>query len=255
MIRPHPLQAVRALREKTDAVIVAFSRGRDALATLDLCKRYFPRVEAFFGFMVPGLEFEERGLRYAERRWGITIHRLPHWFLSSWIKDGTYRIPHADASALPSMGERDIFDHARLLTGMDWVVTGRKADDSLWRRSTCANQPDGIFAKRREAWPLVWWTNQAVHNYLKRESIPLPGDYLDCGDSHGALNAKELIAIRKRWPADYDKITAYFPYIGVEVARAQFRERWASGEPVPEAHDPSGTPAGPEEGPVQPAHH
>lgn len=253
MNRPLPLESVKLLRLKTDSVIVGFSRGKDSIALLDLCKERFDRVEAFFCYVVPDLEFEERYLRYAERRWDIKIHRMPHWFLPGMIRSGWYRAPTKGGRKCPKLKESDIYDEMRQQTGIDWVATGRKADDSIWRRSTVHHTPSGLFDKRREAWPLVWWSNQAVFNYLKIKAIPLPGEYAACKESIGSFKLPELQFIKQKHPNDFARITRFFPFIESQLAREEFRKGWAESQQASEIHDAEDLPNRTEERPIQPA--
>lgn len=80
------LQPVQTAAVLTDSVIVGFSGGKDSVVSLDLCARYFKRVEAYFMYYVPGLSFQERMLEWAENRYGISIYRLPHFELSQFLK-------------------------------------------------------------------------------------------------------------------------------------------------------------------------
>ena len=40
------------------SVLVGFSCGKDSIVTLDLCFRFFDKVQPFFMYYVPGMEFQ-----------------------------------------------------------------------------------------------------------------------------------------------------------------------------------------------------
>lgn len=85
-----PVETAAAI---TDSVLVAFSGGKDSVVTLDVCMRFFAHVEGFFMYQVRGLSFQESILRYYEDKYGIPIHRIPHFELSQWLRYGLFRAP------------------------------------------------------------------------------------------------------------------------------------------------------------------
>ena len=82
----------------TDRVLVAFSGGKDSVVTLDVCMRHFAHVEGFFMYQVRGLSFQESIIRYYEDKYGIPIHRIPHFELSSSLRYGLF--PTCDIAVL-----------------------------------------------------------------------------------------------------------------------------------------------------------
>ena len=53
------LAELQGRRLQSDACLVAFSGGKDSLVVMDMSLRSFSRVEAFFMYLVPGLESVE----------------------------------------------------------------------------------------------------------------------------------------------------------------------------------------------------
>jgi phosphoadenosine phosphosulfate reductase len=247
--RAHPLEIVRSARRLTDAVLVGLSGGKDSLAVLDLCARHFERVEAYFLYTVPGLEFQERTLRYCERRYAIKVRRLPHWCLSHQLREWAFRGPVK--GDVPRLKLIDVENHARELTGVNWVATGQRKDDSLERRAMLSRN-GGLDLKARRFYPLADWRAASVFVYLKQRRVPLPPDYALFWRSWGGrLHANDLGKIREAFPDDYRRIVEYFPHVEAQEARARFAAG-RRGEQAPDVPDEAAVPLGPEGGALQP---
>ena len=184
---------IKAAAQQINNIVIGFSGGKDSIVLLDLCCRYFPRVEAFFMYLVPDLEFQEQNLRYYEKRYDIKILRIPHWQLSNMLK-GTFRPPNSQTWSLPKIKPDDVNDYVREKTGIDWIGYGLKKSDSLSRRPWLEKNK-GINQKKRIIYPLADFTDKAIYGYLKKYKLPLPIDYQLFGRSFGRLWAEELMAI------------------------------------------------------------
>lgn len=205
----------------TDSVCVGFSTGKDSIVALDLCRRHFKQVTAFFMYVVPGLSFQEAYLAQAERRYGIKIVRLPHWSLSTAFQVNYYR-PGSDLSAqTPEVGIVDAEAMMRRDHGATWFAYGQKKNDSLERRgmiSACG----GVDVKSRRLYPVGDFSDKAIFAYMKHRRLPVPIDYQLFGHSFGILEPLELRQIRQHYPSDFAKIIAVFPEIEACIAREDF---------------------------------
>lgn len=112
----------------TDSVIVAFSGGKDSIVTLDLCCRYFKNVKAFFMYMIPDLSFQERTIRWYEKKYDIEILRLPHMDLSTSFRYGCFR--GADYS-VPAISINDVYSYVRQKYGIWWIAAGNVSMTAL----------------------------------------------------------------------------------------------------------------------------
>ena len=211
-----------------NTVIVGFSGGKDALCTLDVCCRNFSRVEAYFLYMVPGLSFQENYLdsisrRYATSAGPLVIHRMPNPYLLEWLRDGFYRPPAMRASGIRKLKLGDIWAKLRRDSGIEWIATGEKSIDSIERNAMIRNKK-GVAETWRRFWPLGYWNNSMVWNYIKQHNLTLAPDYgfgRDSGAhgvrSFGSLGAVELIHIRQHYPDDFRKILEMFPLIPIRI--------------------------------------
>lgn len=229
--RQHPFAVIRRAREELgiDRVMVGISGGKDSLATLDLCCEHFPPgcVHGYFLYLVPGLSFQERYLAYLERRFRLSITRLPHWMLSFWFQENHFRHQTAVRHTTRLTRIRDVEAHLRAITGVEWFATGEKCCDSL-ERNTQIVQCGGINPQRRRIFPLGFWSHAAVYNYIKQKNIALPPEYATAdggsASSFGSFWERDIKMIREHYPDDFAKIKKMFPLIESQGVRYSLRD-------------------------------
>jgi len=226
-----PLGVIQdARRLGIDSVIVGVSGGMDSVVTLDLCVRNFATVRPYFMYVVPGLEFQERYLTYLERRFGVTIERMPHWMLARILQAGTFRHATQAASSLRQCRPADAFAFVRRKFGLQWIATGEKASDSL-ERNTQYVRDGAIQPSRSRFYPLAWWSSSDVQTYLASQRIVLPPDYRLNAQNHAAVRRRrgasfggiitlaDLLAISEHYPNDFAKICRLFPLAEAQLTR------------------------------------
>lgn len=227
--------ALKALAARYPAgVIVGFSGGKDSWAVLDLCVRVFPRVEPYFWYLVPGLECEERELRRAERRYGLTVRRLLHPYVPGYFQSALFMPDLGGRERLRLCDQADSEAVLRRRTGLDLVALGWRKCDSI-ERAIVLNQTGPHDAKARRCFPIASWTERDVYAYLRAAGIPAPYQFGERRNTGVALKPRPLAALKKHYPDDYAKILRVFPHAGVLVHRAEFRhERNTAAQPARE---------------------
>lgn len=210
--------ALERARSISDSVLVAYSDGKDSRVVMDMAIRYFTRVEAFYMWFVPDLEYINEGLKAAEKRWHVKIHQFPHWSSITAMKNGVYCNPWWGRDDVPDIKLADIYSYAMIETGIPLILTGAKKADSGWRRR---------FMKNTQHWdrimyPLADWTKFDVLSYLKGRGIALPDNSAGGVASGVGLVPHELYWIYDHHPADFYRLAKYFPYIEALIWRRKF---------------------------------
>lgn len=215
------LQPVQTAAALTDSVIVGFSGGKDSVVTLDLCARHFKRVEAYFLYYVPGLSFQERMLRWAERRYSITVYRLPHFELAEFLKNGSFRPVDL---AVPTLEIAEVYAHLRAHFGIHWIAGGERIADSIWRRAML-KKSGTIDRKRGRIYPVAHFTKDNILAYLKLHRLPVSEESRVLGFSFRSLQPADMAKIRQRYPDDFAKIKAMFPLVEAGIKHLEWHER------------------------------
>ena len=227
-------------------LIVAYSGGKDSAAVLDLAARAVgaDRLRAYFLYIVPGLECQERVLRAASTRYGVEIMRLPHVALQDMLRDGAHR-PKATRFRR-RVKDDDVYRHVRRETGGRVILAGHRMDESQGRRGMISRASDtpvpgcrdigfdaakrqpawpdcrGVCAKHGKAWPICDWVGRTAWGYARHHDLPV--FRFGEGDTNElTLNASSLLWLSTRHPDDYAKVRARFPRVETLVLRDMLR--------------------------------
>jgi phosphoadenosine phosphosulfate reductase len=203
------------------SILVGLSGGKDSLVTLDLCCRNMSLVEAYYMYLVPGLETFEAPVDAAAKRHGVKVHKVPHWELARLVKHAVLR-PHTAGSAeLRERKLRDVEDALRKQTGIGWFAMGERASDSFTRRFY-THKDDGVHVAPRRAFPIWDWLDGDVYSYLRVRKIQPPAvdDGFTKNRSSGfTLTGSCLSTLRRCNPDDYRRVLRMFPYAEAEVIK------------------------------------
>jgi 3'-phosphoadenosine 5'-phosphosulfate sulfotransferase (PAPS reductase)/FAD synthetase len=269
-------RARRAAELSGGSIMVGLSGGKDSLTTLDICCREFERVEAFYMYLVKGLECVERSVIAAADRHKVKLHMVPHWDLARMFKYAVLR-PHVNGvgKKLNVLKLRDTEAHLRKETGINWFAYGERGSDSF-ARWFYTHLNDGVHIPWRRCFPIWDWRDREVHDYVRARKIPVPpriGREGYGGTSGFNLQPENLAWLQEHYPEDYARVLRVFPYAGSQVKRLELghgkkkarvrRGKRADHEKaeetegrgaqqVPEVRDPAGAPEPDQEGALQP---
>lgn len=216
------------VRRQTEAVLLSFSCGKDSIASWLECRRHFRRIEPYYLYLVPDLEFVEISLKYYESFFSTRIARLPHPKLYAWI-DGNFHQPPERAETNLAVGweapsyddMEEMFRTYRGLPREAYTAIGVRASDSIQRRLGMRAH-GGVNHQRAKFWPIANWSKQRLVDELVKAKVRLPIDYRLFGRSFDGLFAHYLEPIRAHFPRDYMRIQEFFPLIDVDRMRYEY---------------------------------
>lgn len=212
------LAELRQAADKHDSVVVMWSGGKDSMTVMDLCKRTFKRVEAFYMYFVPGLASEQAKLDFCKERFGVTVRQMPHWASIRSLQSQAYVDAQPAIDMLPDWQLRDCYQLAMDDTGCKFVAAGAKKADSSWRRR---------FMKGTEHWdfmlhPIAEWNKFDVLGYLRAQDLPIPEARKGKNATGLDLSFSSLYHLHDSHPDDFKVLEQYFPYAGAAIAHREF---------------------------------
>lgn len=205
---------IKAAALITDRIIVGISGGKDSAVVLEMCKRSFKHVYGYFMYIVPGLSFQERILRYYEHRYDIEILRMPHFMVSEFYRYGTFRPPD---DRVPIISTADAYAYVREKFNTWWIAGGERITDSIVRRAMILHS-GAIDTKRGRSFPIAYWTRQDVMDYIRINKLKVGEESKILGFSMSSLLPQQLIKIKHHYPDDYERIKRYHPFADVAMA-------------------------------------
>lgn len=224
-----PFDLARA-RERGDTVGLSFSNGKDSLAAWLYLRENGFKIVPFYMQIVPGLEFVENSIRFYESFFGVHVYRLTlpnaYMWLNNFHSQPVERFARLAAlfgGYLPLFKYQDVEQGFRRTAGLrlnTWIAVGIKASDSAIRSGGKAGT--GYDPKRNVFHPLRRWSEDDVVRILKDYRCPLPTDYELFGSrSFDGFDARFLLPIKERYPADYRRILEWAPDARHELSRLE----------------------------------
>lgn len=232
---------IKAMANITDRVLVGISGGKDSAVTLELCKRFFPKVIGFFMHIVPGLSFQERILRHYEIRYGVEILRIPHFMTSGFYRYGALGLRN---NSIPIVSTLEAYNYVREQTGIWWIAGGERISDSIIRRAMIKSS-GSIDEQRGRFYPIAYWNKQDVMDYIRLYKLRVGDESKKLGFSFRSLMPQEIIQIKRHYPEDYERIRYFFPFLEATIAHYEYNPEFysdkgallheeATGQPVSE---------------------
>lgn len=206
---------IRTMSKMTDEVIVAFSGGKESIVVLDMCMKHFKRVVPFFMYYIPHISFQERQLKWYEDKYGIEIVRLPHFELSQLLRYGTFR---NEDLTVPIVSINDIYNWMRQQYGIWWIAAGERSADSVIRGAMIKHS-GSVDAQRGRFYPVAWWKQQEIYDYIKIKRLYLAADSRTFKTSFEGVNTRSFVFLQEHFPTDYERALKLFPLAEGAIVR------------------------------------
>ena len=127
---------------------------------------------------------------------------MPHFELSQFLRYGLYR--PTDFS-VPVVSVKDVYNYLRLNTDIWWIAAGERIADSVWRRAIIKSSGT-IDEKRGRIYPVAEWRKEDVVAYIRQNKLKVGVESRKLGFSFGSLQAREVIPVKRHFPADFARI-------------------------------------------------
>lgn len=218
-------ETIAAVRQRQDKTLLAFSTGKDAVATWLAIRDHFDEVIPYYLYLVPDLEFVQESIDYYEKFFGQKIIQLPHPSLHRMLNNNVFQPPERGLVIYQAGLEN--FDYPQV---QDAIVTmrnlqrniliadGVRAADSPLRRVSIATHGP-ISYKQLKYHPIWDWKKDDLINCFRHHNVKLSRDYLLFGRSFDGVDLRFLLAIKEHYPRDYQKILDWFPLAELEIFR------------------------------------
>lgn len=227
-VHKHGDAFLRDMRDRLGPrVILAFSSGKDAVATALRMKPYFDEIVPYCAYYCPGLKIMDEALKYYEDTiFGRSIIRAPH----PWFVNALQSLMYQDPKSAMLIGNYDFppdYSHDHIIR---WVIaseglpegqlcaTGSRAGEMMHRGARAA-KTGGVQANINQWWPIWEWSKADVFEQISKSGLKLSREYELFNASLAGFNYSYLYALEREEPEDFARVVAWFPLIGAEILR------------------------------------
>lgn len=225
------MQIIQGIRENTDTAVLYYSAGgKDSIALLDMLAGVFDKVICYYMYLIPNLDHIQPYIKWAETRYkNVEVRLVKHFQRDYYDACGFFRKP--DPSIKPrKIGE--IEQAVREETGITYGFSGMKGVDGYMKRMRLKRfAKTGYITDKGMVYPLALWTNKEVLQYITQRNLIRPFVYNPNAISQGfTIDLRTLLLMRDRYPGDYMKILAEFPYSEKLIFDYERKQNKSTGE-------------------------
>ncbi|MPX54914.1 phosphoadenosine phosphosulfate reductase family protein [Moraxella catarrhalis] len=219
------IETIKEVAKRQNKSLLAFSCGKDAVATWLAIREHFDEIVPYYLYLVPDLEFVNESIDYYERYFGTKIVQLPHPSVHRMLNNFVFQPPQnckvIEQAGLPDFDYLDIqavMCERYNLPKKTLVADGVRAADSPMRR-VAINTHGSISYKQLKYHPIWDWKKADLVECFKKHNVKLAVDYKIFGRSFDGIDLRFLYLIREHFPRDYQKILNLYPLADLEVFR------------------------------------
>lgn len=221
-VRQHPSRPPLVLPpDMGDEVVLAFSGGKDSLATACALREAGIKFRALFFDWLPGSHITSAiHTRYRDLVGEVQV--LAHPCLAQRLNAGVWETRESRrAVAAARLAEYDYKGARSDKNHGLWCAIGVRAADSPSRR-LAVGQSGGVHPRKREFWPIAHWKIADVRSILAEFKVELPEDYARMGRSFDGLGARYTAHLDAH---DRKLMSAVFPLWRADCARRLYAQK------------------------------
>jgi len=217
--------------KKNKKILLAFSCGKDSLATWLHLRKFYPDIEIYpyYCYLIKGLSFVEEAIIYYEKFFNQKIIQIPHESVFRMIDNAVFQCPKN--LIFCENNEYLKYDYNEIRTGLGkffgiknpYVAVGINKSDSLMRRIFFKKHGD-VNENQKKIFPIAEYERNKIYEIIISSGIKLPKDYLFFGRSFDGFDYRFSKHIKENFPNDYEKIKQFFPLVDVEIKRGEIYE-------------------------------
>lgn len=222
--QPTSKEVIAKLKDYGKPVLLAFSCGKDSLATWIALEEGGVEVVPCYLWIVPNLEFVNEELDYFEEFFQTEIHYYPHPAFYMYLRNATAQAPERlsiiEAMNIPKVGFDDVWKAIRADLELDgsWVADGVRAADSIVRRASFVKH--GVMKEHSmKVSPIADWLKGEVIEAINRRGVKLPIDYRLFNRSFDGLDYRFIEPLKRELPNDYRTMETWFPLLEADIVR------------------------------------
>lgn len=204
---------LKQVRAQTSEIILFHSgTGKDSIALCDMTSKMFDRVICVFMYMVKDLDYENRYINWAEKKYSnVSFVKTPHFATYSFVKHGYLGIKQD--KEFRNIKLKDITLSMKSIHKIDFACFGFKKVDSIDRRIMLNELPTGI-ASTKNFYPLKDFKNSDVLNYISYNNLIPPFCYNPLKPSSGCDLSDPIFLsyMKQKYPTDLKKIYETYPF-------------------------------------------
>ena len=207
------MEIIRRVRQETDTAVLCYSAGgKDGIALLDMLAHEFNHVICVYMYLVPDLDHVRPYIHWAQTHYSnVEVRCIRHWQYDVLVKNGFFCEPKENVEQR-SIGDIEQFIREKI--GIKYAFSGMKGVDGYMKRMRLKKfAKTGYVTEKGMVYPLALWTNKEVLKYIERKNLIKPFVYEVEKVSQGfVLNLQTLLLLRRKYPNDYKKTLAEFPF-------------------------------------------